>query len=190
MANTQHAFGSSLLEFGPCNLYWDTETGGDNLSLGGFDQVKVTMGTKKIELKEAQAGDRPADRAVSSQTVQITCGLSRATAERLAEIFQGFHLEKDTADVVTRIWLSDRMAQRDSSIVKQMTLKVIRAGAESTDPLDIIDFWKVAPMTESVELTFDAATQRFFGVVFECYKDDVQVDDEGKSTYFASREVV
>lgn len=189
MADTQHAFGSSNLEFGPCNLYFDTETGGENLDLGGFDSVKVSMSTKKIELKEAQAGDRPADRAVSSQVVQITCGLSRATAERLAEVFQGFHLETNSADEVTRIWLSDRMAQRDSDIVKQMTLKVIRDGAESTDPLDIIDFWKVAPMTESVELTFDAATQRYFGVVFECYKDDDHVDDEGKSTYFASREV-
>lgn len=189
MADTQHAFGSSELEFGPCNLYWDTATGGVNLDLGGFDSVKVTMGTKKIELKEAQAGDRPADRAVSSQTVQITCGLSRATAERLAEVFQGFHTEEDTAGNITRIWLSDRMAQRDSSIVKQMTLKVIREGAESTEELDIVDFWKVAPMTESVELVFDAASQRFFGVVFECYKDDDHVDDEGKSTYFASREV-
>lgn len=189
MPDTQHAFGSSLLEFGPCNLYWDTATGGEEIDLGGFDSVKVTMGTKKIELKEAQAGDRAADRAVSSQTVQISAGLSRATAERLAEIFQGFHLEKNSADEVTRIWLSDRMAQRDSDIVKQMTLKVIRAGEESTEPLDIIDFWKVAPMTESTELVFDAATQRFFGVVFEIYKDDDHVDDEGKSTYFASREV-
>lgn len=190
MDDTQHAFGSSLLEFGPCNLYWDTETGGEDVNLGGFDAVKVTMGVKKIELKEAQAGDRAADRAVASQTVQITCGLSRATAERLKEVFQGFHTEEDTAGNVTRIWLSDRMAQRDSSIAKQMTLKVIRDGEESTDPLDIVDFWKVAPMTESVELTYDAATQRFFGVVFECYIDSTHVDDEGKSTYFASREVV
>lgn len=190
MANTQHAFGSSLLEFGPCNLYWDTETGGANLDLGGFDAVKVTMGVKKIELKEAQAGDRAADRAVSSQTVQISCGLSRATAERLSEIFQGFHTEENTAGEITRIWLSDRMAQRDSDILKQLTLKVIRDGVESIDPLDIIDFWKVAPMTESVELTYDAASQRYFGVVFECYKDETQVDDEGVATYFASREVV
>jgi len=189
MPNTQSAFGSQNFAFGPGKLYWDSATGGENIDLGGTDQIKITMSVKKIELKESQAGDRPADRAVSAQVYQISCGLSRATVERLEAIVQGFHVEKDTAGNPTRIWGSDVMAQRDSDIVKQLTFKAIRDGEESDDPLDIIDFWKAAPMTESTELVFDAATQRYYGVMFECYKDDAHVDDEGKSTYFASREV-
>lgn len=186
---TSSFFGSDSLEFGPCNLYWDTATGGDNLALGGVDQVTVTIQTPKIELREAQAGDRPADRAVSAQIVQISCGLSRANVEKLNAIQQGFTIEENTAEEVVRIHLSDIIGQRDSDIVKQLTAKKINAGEETTDPLEIIDFWKVAPMTESVELVFDATTQRFYGVVFECYKSEDNVDEDGKATYFSSREV-
>ena len=190
MADTQSAFGSQNFAFGPGKLYWDTATGGDDVDLGGTDQIKITMSTKKIELKESQAGDRPADRAVSAQVVQIACGLSRATLERLEQVVQGFHVEKNTALEPIRIWGADVMAQRDSDVVKQLTFIAIRDGVESTDPFDIIDFWKVAPMTESAELVFDASTQRYYGVVFECYKDETKVDDTGRATYWASREAV
>jgi hypothetical protein len=187
---TDSAFGKTDFAFGPGKLYWDTETGGENMDLGGTDQIKITMSTKKIELKESQAGDRPADRAVSAQVVQISCGLARATLERLEQVVQGFHLETNTAGTVTRIWGSDVIGQRDSAILKQLTFVEIIDGVESTDPFCIIDFWKAAPMTESTELVFDATTQRYYGVMFECYKDDTKVDDEGRSTYWASREQV
>lgn len=186
---TASLFGSDQLELGPCNLYFDTETGGEDLDLGGFDQVTVSLQTQKVELREAQAGDRPADRAISAQVVQITCGLSRANVERLEQVQQGFTVERDTADVVTRIHFSDKVGQRDSDIVKQLTAKKIDAGVETTDPLEIIDFWLVAPMTESVELVFDAASQRYYAVMFECYKSDDNLDEDGNSTYFSSREV-
>lgn len=183
-------FGSDRFAFGPGKLYWDTATGGKNVNLGGTDSIKITMQVKKIELKESQAGDRPADRAVSAQIYQIACGLSRATIERLEQIVQGLHVEKDASSHPVRIWGSDVMAQRDSSLVKQLTFVEIVDGIESIDPFRTIDFWKVAPMTESTELVFDASTQRYYGVVFECYKDESKLDDNGRATYFASREVV
>jgi hypothetical protein len=187
MANTKSAFGSDQFAYGPGKLYWDTETGGANVDLGGTDSITISMAVSKIELKESQAGDRPADRAVSSQVYQVKCGLSRATLERLEEVVQGFHLEKDSAGAPIRVWGSDMLAQRDSSIWKQLTFKAIVDGVESSDPFDIIDFWRAAPMTESSELVFDASSQRFFGIVFECYKDPTKVDDEGRATYWASR---
>jgi len=187
---TDSVFGNTDFAFGPGNIYWDTATGGEELDLGGVDQITLTMQVSKIELREAQAGDRPADRAVSAQVYQISCGLSRATIERLGEIVQGFHVEEDTAGDPIRIWGSDVLSQKDSDIVKQLTFKEIVDGSETTNPLRIIDFWKVAPMTESVELVFDATTQRYFGVMFECYKSDDNLDDEGSSTYWATREVV
>lgn len=190
MADTQSVFGSQNFAFGPGKLYWDTATGGEDVNLGGTDQIKIMMSVKKIELKESQAGDRPADRAVSAQVYQISCGLSRATLERLEQVVQGLYVEKDTAGEPIRIWGSDVMAQRDSDILKQLTFIAIRDGIESTDPFDIIDFWKAAPMTESTELVFDASTQRYYGVMFECYKDETKLDDTGRATYFASREVV
>lgn len=187
---TNSILGRSNYAFGPCNVYWDTASGGDNLNLGTTDQVTVTIGMTKIELRDAQHGDRPADRAVSSQTCQISMGLAQATLERIAEVVQGITLEKNTANEVTKFYLSDKISERDSAIAKQLTIVDIVAGVESTDPLDTINFWKVAPFSESIELVFDATGQRYLQVVFECYKSDDNLDENGNSTYFGSDEVV
>jgi len=187
---TDSAFGNNEFAFGPGRLYWDSATGGDETDIGGTDQITITMQISKIELRESQGGDRPSDRAVSAQIYQISCGLSRATIERLEKIVQGFHVEEDSAGDPIRVYGTDILSQKDSDIVKQLTFKEIVDGAVTTNPLRIIDFWKVAPLTESVELVFDATTQRYFGVMFECYKSDDNLDDEGNSTYWATREVV
>lgn len=185
---TDHLFGKSELSFGPCNLYWDTAQGGQNLAMGGFDSLKVRMAVQKIGLREAQAGARDADKAVSAQEYVIEAGFSRMTAERMAATFQGFEIDYATDGITPqRLFISDVVGQRDSSIRKQLTLKEIVDGLESTDPFEIWDFWQVAPMNESVELNYDAETQRFVGTVFYCYKDDNVLDHNGRATYAASR---
>lgn len=180
-------FGKAELSFGPCNIYWDTESGGENLNLGGVDQLTVSKSVTKLELREAQAGDRPADRAVTAQIYQVSCGLSRATVERLEQVVQGFEVQRDSDNDVIRLFLSDIVGQKDSSIWKQMTLIEIVDGIESTNPFEIWDFWRAAPMSESVELVYDAATQRYYGVMFECYRSPAHLDHNGRATYAASR---
>jgi hypothetical protein len=186
---TDSIFGHSNFAYGPGNLYWDTATGGADTYLGCTDQISITAEITKIELKCAQEGDRAADRAISAQRFIITLGLARSTVERLEETFQGFEVETDTAGDPERIWLSDLQAQRDSDIWKQMTFFEIIDGVESTDPFGIFDFWRCAPMIESVELIYDAATQRYFGEVFETYRDSTHPDHNGRATYGASRRV-
>lgn len=187
---TNSILGRSNYAFGPCNVYWDTESGGDNLSLGTSDQVTVTIGMTKIELRDAQHGDVPADRAVSGQTCQISLGMAQATLERLEKAVQGVTLVRDTADTVTQFVLSDKLSERDSAIQKQLTIIDIVAGVESTEPLDTINFYKVAPFSESIELTYDATGQRYVQVVFNCYKDDDHLDANGSATFFGSEVVV
>ncbi len=179
-------FGKAELSFGPCNLYWDTASGGVDLNLGGVDQLTVTKSVTKLELREAQAGDRPADRAVTAQIYQISCGLSRATVERLEQVVQGFEVQRDSNTDIVRLYLSDVVGQRDSSIWKQMTLKEIVDGLESTNPFEIWDFWRAAPMSDNVELVFDASSQRYYGILFECYRSPLHLDHNGRETYAAS----
>lgn len=189
MAITNTLFGQSELSFGPANIFWDTATGGDNVDLGGVDQLTITKAVTKIELREAQAGDRPADRAVSAQTYQLSFGMSRATAQRLSEVVQGFTTDLDTTGNIIRCYLADVVGQRDSSIWKQLTVYEILDGVQAdpaTQPGHVWDFFRAAPMSESTELVYDAATQRFYGVVFETYKSDIQ-DVNGNFLYAASR---
>lgn len=187
---TDTLFGRSELSFGPCNVYWDTATGGANTSLGTFDQLVLRKNITKIGLREAQAGARDADRAISSQVYQLEFGMARPTAERLGLVQQGFEIDYDTGNVIKQIYLSDLVGQLDSEIWKQVTVKEILSGVEATEaanPLHILDLWKVAPMTESVELTYDAENQRFYGVLLEAYKSDDHPDHNGKATYGATR---
>jgi len=190
MPDTPHAFGDKLLSYGPGRIYWDTASGGDNIDLGETDSIVVTLNVSKIELRTSQAGDRPADRAVSAQVYQVRAGLARATAERLAKIVQGFKIETNSAGEIVRIWGSKVVGQRDSSIWKQLTFKEYEDGVPSTDPLRIVNFPNAAPMTESTELTYDATTQRFYGVMFEVYESEDHLDPDGKPTYWFTDEVV
>lgn len=184
---TDSLFGKATLSFGPANFYWDTESGGVNLFLGPVDSMSIKLMTNKLDLKSAQGGDQPTDRAVISQQFQMTLGMGAATVERLEQIQQGFVVERDTNNVIKRLHLSNIIGQRDSSIWKQITIKEIVDGIESDDPFDIWDFWQVAPMNDSVELAFDAASQRFYATAFQTYKSPFHLDQNGRETYGASR---
>ena len=133
-------FGRAQMSFGPSNIKWDTESGGLQLALGGVDQLTITKNVAKLELREAQGGDRAADRAVTSQIYQMAFGMSRATVERLDAVVQGFEVEKDSNGDPVRLFLSDIVGQLDSSIQKQVTVTEIIDGLESTDPFFIWDF--------------------------------------------------
>lgn len=182
---TANFFGSDELDFGACNVYHDTATGGANINLGGFDSVKISKQVKKVELKEAQAGDQPADKAVSGQIYTIALGMSRANAERLEATVDGINLVKDSGGNVTMIEGVQVLGQRDSSKAVQIKVVKIIEGEESTDPLETIYFLKVAPSSENVEVVYDATTQRYYAVMYLCYKSD-EVNEDGKPRYWRS----
>lgn len=184
---TDSLFGKSSLTFGPANTYWDTESGGDNRYLGEVDQTTLRVSTQKIDLKTAQAGDRPADRAVSAQTVEVEQGLAQATVERMEDVQQGFSVDRDTNNVITRLHIADVVGQRDLSIAKTMTIKELDAGVETTDPAEIWDIWRAAPNSESVELLYDAVSQRYYSVMFLAYKEPNILDNLGRAVYCSSR---
>ncbi len=183
-------FGKTELSFGPAQVFWDSATGGLDVDLGGVDSVTVTKSVTKIELREAQAGDRPADKAISAMTYEITLGMSRATIFRLENVVQGFEVQRDTANNPVRFFGVDLVGQRDSSIAKQLTVHEIVDGQLSSNPLEITDFLKVAPSTESTELVYDAATQRYYAVAFLAYKSETIVSPNGEPVYYRSRLVV
>jgi hypothetical protein len=106
----------------------------------------------------------------------------------MAAVFPGITIETNSAGAVIRMCGSKRIGQRHSDIWKQMTVTEWFGGKESTEPLRIVDMWYAAPMG-SLEITFDSATQRFVGNVFECYANENELDDEGYPTFWKTREV-
>ena len=185
MADANFLFGRDTLDFGPCNLYYDTAMGGENLFMGCFDSLVFRNVVDKLDLMCAQEGSSPADRAVTGQTVQVEVGLAQATADRSAAAVQNLQVEKDSLGVVTQIYGSSVIGQRDSTIAKQYTIYNIIDGAETTDPLEIVNIWKMAP-TGSAEWTFDAATQRFTSIQYQAYIDNTQTDSLGRGTYWGT----
>jgi hypothetical protein len=116
-------------------------------------------------------------------------GLAKATVERLTQVVQGIKAEYDTEGNIIRVWLPNLIGQLDSSIRKQCTVHEILAGKEATEanePLNVFDFWSVGPGAE-MEITFDAASQRFIGTNFIAYSSPDHLDPDGLETYGASR---
>lgn len=182
-------FGKANFAFGPGQLFWDTATGGVNLDLGGTDSITIMGEISKLDLVESQGGVTPQDKAITGQRWQVTAGLSRATLERLEAVVQGFELERNTATTIIAAHGVDLLAQRDSDIAKQLTFKEVIAGEITTDPFGIIDFFSVAPGSESFEQVFDAATQRFFPITFEVFKS-LNTSPAGKPKYWSTRTLI
>lgn len=186
------AFGREDFSFGPGYMYADTQSGGENLLLGDTDSIKIKFGVSKTDLKSSQKGNQPADRAVDGQTCEITMGLAMATLARLEQVQAGFIVDRDTDGNPRQLFFSKVIGQRDSARATQYTFKEIIDGVEATEednPMHIIDFPKCCPKGDPVELTFDAATQRYYGTMLFCYESD-ELDNAGRKVYFKSRRKV
>lgn len=182
-------FGGPRLALGPASAGWDTSSGGDNLSLGLFQSLIVRDTTEYTDLTASQKGTGRADASETSHTCQVEISFATPTAEIMAATFPGITIIKNSAGDVIQMCGSKRIGQRHSDIWKQMTCTEWVGGKESNGPLRIVDFWRAAPMG-NLEITFDAATQRFVGNVLECYENEDELDEEGFPTFWKTREVV
>lgn len=169
-------------DLGPCNGYWDTASGGQNLGLGGFDQLVFRFGNEKTDLVTAQGGTDAVDRVVTASMCEIECGLAEATLERLSAVIQGFEVNEVGGSIIG-FSFGPPIGQRDSSIWKEMTLVRVIDGVESTDPLETIRIFKCAPVS-SAELTYDSTTQRYVGTMFKAYRSETQLSPTGRKLFF------
>lgn len=177
-----NSFFGGPLDLGPCNLRFDTASGGEDLDLGGVDQVTFRFGVEKTDLVTAQGGTDAQDRVVTASMCEIECGLAEATLERMKAVIQGFEVNEVGGSIVG-FSFGPSIGQRDSSILKEMTLTRVIDGVESTDPLDQIRVFQVAPVSSS-ELTYDAATQRYVGTMFKAYRSSTQLSPTGRKLFF------
>lgn len=198
MAITGSIFGKNKGSIGPANLYiklvsdgaWDDNTGW--VSLGKTESSTLRDIVSKAEIRFSQDGDRPADRVIIAQQVQIETALGKPYLERLENIKRGLYLKKNTAGAITQAMLTDRLGERDSDNLVWVKMVEIVDGIESTDPLDTI-YIKSAANMDTTELQFDVSTQRYHGLLFDSYKNDDTVvgvfDSSNRPAYCWTAEV-
>lgn len=180
---TNSFLGNDYLQLGPANVYvkkrfvnsveTDWASASDWVALGDSESTTMRQIVSKTDLTASQRGTRPADKVVTAQQVQFETSLGKAYLERLESIQQGLRLERNTAGEVTQWKIVKVLGERDSANNVELWVKVVEfdAGAESTDPLKTT-YAKVAPSSDQVELVYDAASQRFYNVMFEAYEND------------------
>ncbi len=181
--STNSILGSEILgqNLGPCNVYWDTETGGVNLFLGKTDATTIRKTTEKTDLVTSQDGAGRADAVITTETWEVEFGLAQATLDRQAEIDESIDTNLSGPDIIGAYFASV-IGNGDLENAKQMKIIRIKNGVDSTNPLDTITFWK-ARVTSSFELVYDAASQRFMGTMAYCYKDEDHPDSLGRPTF-------
>ncbi len=181
MAITASILGRNSLDLGPANLSvkalfiasvetnWADES--DWIDMGLTESSTLRLITSKTDLNASQEGTRPADKVVTAQQVQIETNLGEPFLERLELVQQGLVVEKDTPGVVEQWMIVKRLGQRDSDVEFWARLIKVEDGVQSTDINNIV-YIRAAAMNDNVELVFDAASQRFYGVLFEAYLND------------------
>jgi hypothetical protein len=143
---------------------------------------------KKVDLMEMQSGDVPANKGVTGTLVTLEMEITRAYLELLEQMIQGFKVNYDTTGSVLGYSQGDALGELDSSILHQVRMTAIEGQGPSTDPNDTIEIWKVAS-SANAEWKFDAASQRVYKAVCQCYKDTTRLDGSGRPTFFQSGDI-
>ena len=180
---TNSILGSEILgrNLGPCNIYFDIESGGANIYMGKTDATTIRKTTEKTDLVTSQDGAGRADAVITTETWEVEFGMAQATLERLAAIDESIDLVMSGPNIVGAHF-SSVIGNGDLDNAKKMKIVRIKDGEDSADPLDTITFYK-ARITPSVELTFDAATQRFSSTMAFIYKSSDNLDSLGRPTF-------
>lgn len=172
---TNSFLGKAVLELGPAQIEikplvidWDDPSGWINV--GNTQNAIFRRIATKADLVSSQTGTEADNRVITGQRVEMESPLGQATLERLVEVVQDLKLEK-TGEVVNQWMIVNKLGESDRDILFWIKITKIVGGIPSTDELDIC-YMAVAPQSETVEINFDANTQRFFLVVFRGYLND------------------
>lgn len=177
MAETSSMFGGPLT-LGPVNAYINAVLPGtdfpqvpeEELFLRANGKVDLFMEIEKAELTSAQGGTKALDRVVTGVEARIEITLRETNLELLDQVLQGFDLTPNSG-VPNGFVFTKNIGEQDSEIATTMKLVRLRAGAESTDPLDTVYMPLVAPQG-MVQFSYDSATQREAKITFYIYPSD------------------
>ena len=172
--------GNSELSLGPGNLYvatpntavsdWATAS---YTALGGCSSAVLRDEMSYTDLVESQKGTSWADRVLTGSNSSLEYALTRPTVERIdiiaPEVFVDYATNGTT---VQQISSHRRIGRRLSASKLWFLFKAFNSdGVESTNKLEW-RYWLASPYTETLELTFDASSQRTYPIMAGAFEYD------------------
>jgi hypothetical protein len=186
MSYPNSLLGKLVPDLGPANVYTESDESGEaDLLLTPCDSVKITHGTDQADLMEADNGTQPVDSVVTGHNILIAFGMSRATLIKLEAVQKGLNLRRDTAGNIVGLEFASAIGLRDSSVAKRLTVVEVEGGVEQRKvPGRVLHFVFAAPRTDAVELTFDAASQRYWATTFRAYRHPTATGENGAPLFY------
>lgn len=152
------------------DLSWLPEIGHDS-DLGRTQGITLKRAIAKMELKTADDGERPADKAIQSDMISAELALADAGIVKIAEAVQGVENESYDSGRFKGTHLTNRLFQRDSQIVQPFLMRLYRDGVLSDRPSDNLLMYRGAASTEDSENAYTSGDQRVYPVSFLFYVD-------------------
>lgn len=195
MPTTGWIAGNSELSLGPGNLYIaDTNSAVDDwatatfLALGGCSSATLRDVSGWTELKEAQQGDGYADKVLTADNSELEYAMTRPYVERMEDLIQGLYVRK-TGSVVNQVSRHRKIGKRLSASKMWFLFKAFDAnGVESTNKLEW-RYWLASPYQETVELLFDATSQRTYPIMAAAFTCDDVLNTSSQPALWWSGEV-
>ena len=157
---------SANLVLGPANVYLEED--GSDVDLGYLGDVSVKFSTEASPLTASQTGTSPLDKVMTGGSAQVLVAFKELTLENFARAFPGATLTADghRVDFINKVGLSLR------SLAKQLTVKRLVGGVESTLSKDWFIFPEASPVEGEITLAYSATDQQTLAVTFEAWPDD------------------
>lgn len=195
MPTTGWIAGNSELSLGPGNLYIaDTNSAVDDwatatfTALGGCSSATLRDISGWTELKEAQQGDGYADKVLTADNSELEYAMTRPYIERMEDIIQGIYVRK-TGATVNQISRHRKIGKRLSASKMWFLFKAFDStGVESTNKLEW-RYWLASPYQETVELLFDATSQRTYPIMAAAFTCDDVLNTSSQPALWWSGEV-
>ncbi len=172
MADTASFLGGPNTELGPVKIEvkpveidWADESGWLNIGKTQSSTFRRIMA--KADHLTSQDGTEPSNRTVTGQRTEFEAPLGQPHLERLQLLVQDLKLVESGGEIKQWMFVN-KVGEDDLSRLFFLRATKIVGGKLSTSELQKL-YMLVAFQTETAELVYDAATQRFFGLIFRGY---------------------
>lgn len=168
-------FGKPNMVMGAANVYYKPKALGSWADNTGWTSVGLTgaVMTRRLtsfgELKAAQKGDTPWNKAITGVQVQAEIDLAEAELETLNALDPVFSI-KTVLGVTKQGMIVNKTGATSRDNLYWFKFVELIGSVESTDPVDTL-YMLGAPEGDQAESTHDATTPRVYHVMLQSYEN-------------------
>jgi hypothetical protein len=143
--------------------------------LGETGNVVMNDAQEFSPINFIQQGNAAVNMVETSYTATVTCDIGEASASRLTQIFEHIKASRDATDgSLDGYYRRVSIGSAHSDYWDRLSLVKIKAGQDSTDPMERITFLRAAPLA-NIQVSYDASSQRVVQATFQLYKSQYYI---------------